>query len=523
MDQMLRMIIDELRGAWRFRWQAMALAWVIAIGGAAYVLTMPDLFEARAQVYLDTSDPLARDTRATDADMQLRVAYVRQTLLSTPNIERVARTTDLDLRANSPDEFQQLVSGLQRAIVVRSGAESGRRGGTRFEANLYSISYRDESRQAAERVVQTLLNTFQEQSLESDLRDDLQALRFLDSQVDTYRQRLEQAEAAMSDFRRRHGGVLPGDTGGFFGRLATLQEELRKARADLQVAVDKRSTLAAQVRATGAGSGDESGGATLMELEAQVLQAQQQLDQMRLRYTDVHPSVVSAQETLRTLQERLDARRTELGPLLEIGGSGSAVVANVRIALAQADVEVAELRSRERDLASRITELQGKLDIAPQLEAELAGLTRDYQVLRGQYDQLLQRREQMNFEIDRKRQGKQLEFRIIEPPLAPQSPVAPDRPRLLLLVLLVALGVGGGLTVVMHQLKPVFISSDVVYQELQIPVLGAVSMAWTPTAQRRRRQAEMAFAGVLLVLVGTFGWLFAMLPEVTALAQRLLS
>jgi uncharacterized protein involved in exopolysaccharide biosynthesis len=113
MDQMLRMILDELRGAWRFRWPAMALAWVVAVAGTIVVLALPDLYEARAQVFLDTSDPLVQDTRATDADMQVRVAFVRQTLLSTPNIERVARATDLDLRAATPDEFERLVTKLQ--------------------------------------------------------------------------------------------------------------------------------------------------------------------------------------------------------------------------------------------------------------------------------------------------------------------------------------------------------------------------------------------------------------------------
>lgn len=520
MDQMLRMILDELRGAWRFRWWAMGVAWLVAAAGSVYVLSLPDLYEARAQVFLDTSDPLARDMRASDSDTQLRVAYVRQTLLSTPNIERVARATDLDLRAATPDEFQRLVGGLQRAISVRSGAESGRRGATRFQANLYDISYRDQSRQAAERVVQTLLNTFQEQSLESDLRDDLQALRFLDSQADTYRRRLEEAEAAMSDFRRRHGGMLPGETGGFFGHLATLQEQLRQVRADLQIAVERRATLAAQVQA--AGSGEEPGsGSSLVELEAQVQQAQRQLDDLRLRYTDVHPSVTGAQERLRALQERLDERRVELGPLLEAGASGSEVVTNVRIALAQAEVQLTELRGRERDLMHRIGELQERLDVAPQLEAELAGLTRDYQVLRSQYETLLQRREQMNFEIDRKRQGKQLEFRIIEPPLAPQQPVAPERVRLLILVLMAALGVGAALSFLLHQLRPVFISGQAIYQDLQIPVLGSVSMAWTPKANGQRRRAEVAFLVALVALLGAFGGLLTRLPEVTVLAQRL--
>ena len=521
MDQALRMILEEIRGAWRFRWLAMGLAWLVAIGGVAYVLTLPDLYEARAQVFLDTTDPLATTRRDGDADAQMRVMFVRQTLLSTPNLERVARATDLDLRAATPEDFRRLVAGLQSNITVLSGAEGVRRGATRFQANLYDITYRDPSRRAAERVVQVLLNTFQEQSLESDLRDDLQALRFLDSQVEALRQRLEQSESAMADFRRRHGGMLPGETGGFFTRLAALQEQLRETRANLQIAIDRRNALAAQVQAAGTGEESAAGGGSLAELEIQVINAQRQLDELELRYTEAHPSVIATRETLRTLQARLDARRDELGPLLDTGATGGAVVANVRIALGQSEVDVAELRGRERDLAERIGELQGRLDVAPQLEAELAGLNRDYQVLSSQHDRLLERREELSFEIDRKRQGRQLEFRIIEPPFSGEEPVAPDRPKLLLMVLLAALAAGAALAFVMHQLRPVFISGKAVYEELQVPVLGTVSMAWTPKARWRRRRTEAVFVGALVMLVAGFGLLFVRLPEITQLAQRL--
>jgi polysaccharide chain length determinant protein (PEP-CTERM system associated) len=514
MDQLLRQILTEIRGAWRFRWVAVGVTWVVGLAGIAVVLLLPDLYQARAQVFIDTRDPLVTTARVGD-DTEIKVAYVRQLLLSRPNLERVARQTDLDHRAKTPQEFQVLVSDLQRDIQVQPA------GGRGFQANLYSIVFRDRDQRTAERVVQVLLNSFQEQTLEGDLRDDLQALNFLDNQMAEYRRRLEEAEARIADFRRRHAGLAPGDGGGFFARLTTLQEQHRQVRADLRIALEKRGALAAQFAGSEPGSSNDSGASSLLELENQVLDTERRLDELRLLYTEEHPSVISTQETLETLKARLERRRQELGPLLGSGAQG-AVVENVRIALSQAEVEVTELRGRERDLQERITELQQKVDIAPQLEAEYAGLVRDNAVLRTQYESLLQRRELLSFDIDRKRQGRQLEFRVIEPPLAPQLPVAPDRFRLMLMVLAAALVAGGGGAFLLHQLRPVFVSGDQIYQELQIPVLGAVSLAWTPRAKWRHRRAEAAFAIGLVTLLGVFGVVFAALPRMTALAQGLL-
>jgi polysaccharide chain length determinant protein (PEP-CTERM system associated) len=511
MDQVLRQILTELRGAWRFRWHAMAVTWIVAVGGIAVVLWLPDLYEAKAQVFVDTRDPLMQQGgRGGPEEAAIKVAYVRRMLLSTPNLEQVARKTDLDLRAESPLALQKLVAELQLAIQVEPAGARG------FEANVYNIVYRDEDRRIAERVVQTLLNSFQEQSLEGDLRDDIQALAFLDGQIADYRRRLEEAEARVADFRRRNAGMVGGE-GGFFARLDGFEEELRQVRAGLRIALEKRAALAAQL---GSGGGqDESGSTSLVELESQVLQTEKRLDELRLIYTDEHPSVTSASETLATLRSRLERRRDELGPLLS-GGAGGAAVENVRIALTQVEIEITELRGRERDLQQRVGEFQQRVDVAPQVEAELAGLNRDHAVMRSQYESLLQRREVLSFDIDRKRQGRQLEFRIIEPPLAPQSPAAPDRVLLMLMVLLAALGAGGATAFVKHQLRPVFASGEAIYQQLGIPVLGSVSMAWTQPALWRRRRTEALFALGLVLLLGVFGMVFAQLLDLAAMAQQ---
>jgi len=511
-DQALQQIVTEIRGTWRFRWLAMAVAWMVGLAGIFMALTAPDRFEARAQVFVDTRDPLISSS-ARGGDAEVSVAYVRRLLLSTPNLEQVAQQTALDQRADTAQAFQQLISGLQQQIEV---SQVGRGG---FEANLYTIAYRDTDRVIAENVVQVLLDSFQEQSLEGDLRDDIQALAFLDQQIADYRRRLEAAEARVAEFRRRNAGLV-GAEGDFFNRLARLQDELRQVSTDLRIARETRAALASQFRG---GVGENSDGEVvpggLIELENQVVQAERDLDELRLRYTDAHPSVITARETLGSLRARLDQRRQELGSL--IGPSTSvAVLENFSIALTEAEIQVNELSGRQRDLQERIAELQAKVEIAPQLEAELAGLNRDNTVLREQYESLLERRELLSFDIDRKRQGRQIEFNIIEPPMAPEFAVEPNRRVLLLLALVAALGAGAGLAFVMHQLRPVFITGKMIYQDLGIPVLGSVSMTWTRNATLERRRTELLFGIGLLLLLCVFGVIFITLSDVSALARE---
>lgn len=513
MDEVLRQLLRELRGAWRFRRIAMLTAWLVGLAGVVIAFTVPDRFEARAQVFVDTRDPLVTTpTNTNDADVS--VAFVRRLLLSTPNLEQVARETALDQRAETSQAFELLVSSLQEQIIVEQAGKMG------FESNLYEIAYRDPDRATAESVVNVLLQSFQEQSLEGDLRDDEQALSFLDVQIDDYRRRLEEAEARVADFRRRNAGLV-GAEGGFFNRLDMLNDELRQVRADLRIARDTKASLTAQFVASGSGSG-AGAAAGLAELENQTLQAERQLDELRLLYTEEHPSIISARETLEALQTRLAARRQELGPLISPGATG-AVVENVSIALTEAEISVNQLSGRQRELEQQVQELQQKVEVAPQLEAELAGLNRDNDVLRGQYESLLERRELLSFDIDRKRQGRQLEFRIIEPPLASEFPVEPNRRLLMLLALFAALAAGGGLAFVLHQINPVFITGEALYQQLGVPVLGAVTMIWTASALAERQRSKRFYLLSLALLVSVFALIYAFLPAFTILKTRLLA
>jgi len=514
-DQTLQQLLTEVRGALRFRWVAMAAAWAVGLAGIAFALTVPDRFEARAQVFVDTRDPLITSpARGGDADVS--VAYVRRLLLSTPNLEQVAQQTALDKRANTAQEFQLLISGLQQQIEVAQVGFSG------FEANLYTIAYRDADRATAESVVKVLLESFQEQSLEGDLRDDIQALGFLDEQIADYRRRLEEAEARVADFRRRNAGLV-GAEGDFFSRLRTLQDQLREVSTSLRIARETRAALAAQLTGVDAqGASGDSVATGLAELENQVVQAERNLGELRLRYTDAHPSVITAQETLTALEGRLDKRRRELGPL-RVSGSSGAMLENFSIALTEAEIEVNELSGRRRDLQQRINELQEKVETAPQLEAELAGLNRDNTVLREQYESLLERRELLSFDIDRKRQGRQIEFNIIEPPMAPEFPVEPNRSRLLMLALAAAIFAGAGLAFVLHQLKPVFINGNMIYRELGIPVLGSASMIWTNQATWERWRAELLFGAGLALLICLYGVVFILLPELSSVARQALA
>lgn len=504
MHELLNRVIDELRGSWRFRLYALIAAWAVCLIGWAVVFVMPDMFEAKARMFVDTRTalgPVLKDL-TIQQDVNAQLNFVRQSLLSRPQLERVARETDLDLRAKTPEARVALIDGLAKRVRL-SASDAGGSG------LVFTLEYQDPQRDMSLRVVDRLVSAFVEGTLGGKRVGSEVAQKFLRDQIAEYEQRLRAAEERLADFKRRNVGLMPGAQGDYFSRLQNEMAAVEKAQAELSFAITGREELARQLRgeaslavarAPGAGKDGDSGGDTA----SRIRDTQKRLDELLLQYTEKHPDVVALRETLAQLEVRRDAEIAALrnSGAIPAGAAASPVVQSIQLQANKADVEIAALRARIADGQRKVAELRKLVDTAPEVEAEFARLNRDYDVTRERYVALVDR-------ADRTKLGDQAEetdtvrFEVIDPPAAKLEPVAPNRPLLLAAVLLVGLGAGGGLAFVLHQLKPVFSSSRALNEVTGLPVLGVVSRTWLDKyrLQQRREYLKYSAGAAALVLV----------------------
>jgi hypothetical protein len=143
----------------------------------------------------------------------------------------------------------------------------------------------------------------------------------------------------------------------------------------------------------------------------------------------------------------------------------------------------------------------------PQIDAELAQLNRDYDVVRRQYEAMVARREKaaLSEDVDATRLAQ---FRVIDPPRTDPMPVFPNRGLLVLATLLVALAAGAGVTFVVAQVIPTFDTAAALRRVTQRPVLGSVSRLADAASMVQARRRSMAFSGALSGLIVIYGaWL----------------
>lgn len=509
MKEFFELLLREASGTWRFRWPAMMTAWAICLVGWFTVFSMPDQFQAQARVHVDTSSRLKSVLgEITNApDVSSPVTAVRQAMLGRPQLERVARETDLFLRAEDAEGEQRLIEGLLTTISITEGRKSSNKAG------LYTISYTDPNKDMSVLVVRTLLNTFVEDVLQQKAEGSEEVQEFLVDQVEHYEKLLQQSEAALAEFKKQNLGLMPGEAGGYFERLQTNIAAAQLVERNLRIASGKRAALQAQLNGEKEyvrGNADSAtAGVPLLsgdvELDNRIQLAEATLSEMLLRYTDRHPDVVQQRSQLDQL---LAQREIRLSGAAGSSSDGIARAANpiyqsIQIALNETDVEISALRGELADYNARIAELRSVADTVPEVEAELARLTRDYDNNRSLYGDLKQQLEQERI-VNEGDERSVIKFEVIDPPAAAIDPVAPNRPLLIIVIFVLAAIIGGLVAYLMHQMRPVFHDARGLRQELGLPVLGEISMTWLTRYQVKRRVGMTTFSLVGIGLVVTF-------------------
>lgn len=505
MEDLLAQINAYLRGMWRYRWWGLALAWVVAIGGVAFVYQMPDQYRSSARVFVDTQSvlrPLMRGL-AVQPNVDQQVAVLSRTLITRPNVEKLITMADLDLTVNSQAEREALISRLQSGLRIGGG-------GGRDRANIFTLSFQDQSPERAQRVVQALVSLFVESGLVSQRQGTDEARRFIEAQIVNYERQLVDAENRLKEFRLRNMELLGDGNRDFISQIAGLAQQLSQTELELKEAQNMRASLQRQI------AGEEpvllpSPGRTsgsIPEIDRRIEALQQSLDSMMLRYTDAHPDVIGTRRVIESLEEQ---RRQELEMLQEMAPEqfgaldANPVFQQMRISLSNAEARVASLTARADELQSRIATLRQRAELLPRLEAEQAQLNRDYAVHKRNYDELVARRESAAITAQLDAQSGAGDFRVIDPPSLPSRPSAPNRLLLVPLAGLAALGAGIALTFLLAQLRPTVIDSRMLRNVTGLPILGSVSMVRDATVLRAQRFGLFMFSSLVVLLVGAVG------------------
>lgn len=478
------------------RWTVLLIVWIVCPLGWLAVASIPNSYTSEAKIYVDTQSllrPLMKDL-AVQPDIGAQLDIMRRTLFNRANVEEIIRKTDMDLAiGEDPVARNNLIERMATAIEMKVD-----------RSNLFTFSYTAKTPKLAQKVVDTTLQIFVEMNLGNTQQDMEDAQRFIDQQISEYELKLRRAEIKVAEYKRIHAVQL-GNTDRNVRSLEAEEARLKLLGTEMEAATWQRNQLSVRLatipkhlRIDEAPQHDPVKAA----MEQQLLLHRSELGRLLTLYTDRHPDVVSARNRIVQAEAALAALPPDVHSRDELINPAWD---QLNSELDAVELTITSLSTRIAQTEDRIDELSRRVAAAPGAEAELVHLTRDHEIMVKQYERLIERRESARLGQRLGAEADSVEFRVIEPPLAPVSASGPPRLAFLAVVLILGCGVGVGLAVLRVLLTDAFMGSRQLSKAIGLPVIGVLPVTRSLLGARRKMADAAAASGFVLMLITCFG------------------
>jgi polysaccharide biosynthesis transport protein len=496
-------LYDEIRIAlhsvWNRRWLALAVAWGLCLLGWLIVAMIPNAYESKARIQVQTQSILSDKVGISASDQRKSIQQLEQTLTSSGNLEKVIRGTDLGQTVASDREMSSKIELLRKNIDVKAEQD-----------NFFAITVKQPSGKLARDVVQKLIDVAEEDNIAGDRKETSQTLRFLDAQIEARQGALQEAEAKRVAYETEHLGLLPG-IGSVSQRLEASRAELSQIESQLIQARSSLAALTGQLAGTPQSlstPGSGGGGYIASPSQAALAQAQGELGSMRARgWTDSHPDVIAQKNLIANLRTQAQANP---GSASAGGGafkSPNPAYGTLQSMRAEREGAVTALQARKGALQSDMAQLAGKQTAEPGVAAEMTRINRDYEVLKNQYDKLVADRDNVRLRGQVETQTDAIQFNVINKPQVANVPAAPNRPLLLALVLFAGIGAGVGSAFALGHLQTSFATAAKLERASGLPVIGSISQMLNSAQRDERKKKMRLFVGGAAALAGVFALL----------------
>ena len=468
-----------------------AIALVALVVGTLW----PKKYEASTTVLVQESNiiaPLMRGA-ATPTGTVNRADIARAVILSQSSLQKVLVAGGWMASHPTPVELDHITTGIKDRTTVKFSRD-----------NLLTIHYYDSDPERAYQVTKLFGELFISDSLASKQRESRDAFDFINGQVQAYKRKLTSAEDKLKVYREANADARPGSEAASSSRINDLRAQVENTRMDLMEKRSQEASLAAQL----SGESEVSAVQTTAGMyQAQLAELQGKLDKLLLTYTNDYPDVVRIRHQMQDLRQQLaqaNARR-----LATHGGKPTALDASVQInpLYQQMKGDLASLRGQIAATTARLNASQAMLDGELARSRRIAGsenvtaeLTRDYDVNRDVYQDLLKRREnaRVSMDLDATKQG--LTFTVQNPATKPLLPTGLRFAHFAAAGIALGLAVPFGLLFGVARFDPRVRSAEQLERLTGLQVLATVPYYATPEDKRREHARNLKLAAILAIV-----------------------
>ena len=417
-----------------------------------------------------------------------RVSTITQQVLSRTNLQKVIDEFHLFPNVIASQGYEPVIEGLRKNVKIETQGRGG-------QLEAFTISFSHNDPMVAMKVTSKLASQYIDENIKIREQFIEGATEFLEQELITAKQALDEKERLLSEYRLKYAGELPGQLETNLRTLDRMQEEKIQIQESLnglnvrmellQKSIHDYEAMAGtlmefnQAPFQGGGAG---GGANPVAMR--IAELKRELTKMSGEYTDAYPDIVSLKTQIKNLESELTDNQEKSDPP-EGGESESNLeaingvvfdpyLAELMNSRDELKAQIMGLRTHVARVTQEMKDFEQRIARTPTREQEMLVLERDYGNMRESYQHLHEKRlnARISENLDKRQKGER--FRILDPANLPSKPEGLPRELMALGGFGGGAGLGLGLAILLDLLAPTFRRSEDAEISLGFPMLATI-------------------------------------------------
>ena len=449
-------------------------SWIVGptFGGLVIAVVVaflwPDTFISQATMRItpqQISERLVPSNISTQ--MAERLSAMQQQIESRTQLQELIQRPSLNLypREKQRKPMEDVVDEMRKSIHITILDVGATQPQSRF-ASAFVISFSYADRYKAQAVVRELVSKFEEETNNQLRMQADTTTQFLNDQLKTAKEKLDQLDGEIAKFKMENAGRLPDQLQANLQAVnqldlqqAALNESISRNGQDKMMLETELQNLEHQSTFVGANleqtaSREAVRNERLIQLNSRILDTETSLSAARQTYKEDHPNIRSLVAQLNGLKkQREDLEKEENSAAAKAAAPKKVTnpqvaqslenlqsqMANVKAQIQAHNMEIETRAKQLKELQAEIAVYRTRIEAVPINEQRYESLVRDYNIAKTDYDEKSKKQEisETSSNLEQRKAGENLE--TLDPPSLPEQAADPNR------LLIAAVGTGLGL------------------------------------------------------------------------------
>ncbi len=540
---------DYLGALKRRRTSILVIAISVFLIGTLVAWLWPATYKSSATILIKEQDippELVRSTVTSFASQ--RIQAISQKVMARPNLLEIIKKYDLYKDERKRLTTEEIINDMREQIgleLIDANVVDPRTGRPTAATIAFRLSFAGENPSQVQKVANELMSLYLKENLKERSEKASETYIFLKEESERLNREIADLQSKIALFKEQHSKSLPELQQLNLSVMNRTESELADAenqiRALEQTKVYLQSQLA-QLKPFGAdasldpktrlqalrteylalsarysadhpdvirikreieGLEKETGSVdSSLEQLRQIEALRSELGVLREKYSAEHPDVVKLERQIRALEESTNEApvQTKLASSAADNPDNPAYI-QIQTQIEATDTQIKSLLAKKESLRQKLEDYEQRLTETPQVERQYSVLQRDLQDTLARYQDIRQKLTSAEIAQELEKDSKGERFVIVEPPILPEEPISPNRPAILFLSFILALGSGIGYAAIAESLDNSVRGSRGIENTTGAPPLAVIPYLESDSEKTRRKNRTIRRAAAAIVAI----------------------